>query len=440
MNYGESIRKAREDLNIFQKELASANLSRNLLSNIEMGRVNLVPVKAMHIYRRILEIAWSKNIYYQIEFDELLSSFDEYILLKESNEICHQLYKILQGNVEFNKTYVLDSIEFAKKNEVGYLRYHIYHLAAKTLENKELNGIRLKVYFSTLDYLKWKKPIEVIGFYDSCLQEVTTLAYSHGEYKSLIHYYETFREFHIRLNKVIDPIIYYNLSLFNQVVKEYDKALDYTNKYLEYNDQLSRADIIDAQIIKAAILTSMENIEEGLCLYDEIIGELLSSDSEYQLSLCLSNSIFVISKYNVESRKGQLLTRISLLNEIISRTDQRLYKRHSLFSNIAQGFECLEDYKKAEINFRESIRCIKLDSNYAKKITVLIEGFNTFKRNDSLDYVIDEVIGIDMEQVSGSIRGDYALFLLKLTKIVCCDDICESKKDAFRLYIEQTIK
>lgn len=440
MNYGESIRKAREDLSIYQKELASANLSRNLLSNIEMGRVNLVPVKAMHIYKSILEIAWSKDIYYHIEFDDLLSEYDEYNLLKKANEICVQLFKMSNEDIAFDQLYILDVIEFAKKNEVGYLRYHIYRLVAKVLEDKALDDIRVNVFISTLDYLKWKKPLEVVEFYDECLQEATTLIYSHGEYQLLIHYYETLKEFYAGLNKTVDSIIYYNLSLFNQVSKDFDKALKYINAYLGLSHLLSQSDIVDAKIIKAAILTSMKNIEEGLNLYDGIIGELLSSESDYQLSLCLSNSIFVISKYNVKSRKGQLLSKITLLNEIITKADQRLSKRHSLFSNIAQGFEYLADYRKAEINFRESIRCIELDTSYVKRITVLMEGFNTFNRNESLDYVIDEVVGIDMNLVADSIRGDYGMFLLKLMKIIYCDDLYENKKDVFRSYVEQIVE
>ena len=101
MEYNYIIKEAREKLGIYKRDLAGENLSKNLLSNIEAGKTNLTPQKALMLYRRFLEISLKKEIFIEVDFDELLYNNDEYNRLKEANSICKMLKDVLDSKRDY---------------------------------------------------------------------------------------------------------------------------------------------------------------------------------------------------------------------------------------------------------------------------------------------------------------------------------------------------
>lgn len=421
MIYGILIKEAREALGLFQRDLANENLSRNLLSNIEMNRVRLLPTKALYLYKRIIEIAWSKDIYYTLDFDDILLDNEAYMLLKKANSFCFKLKQMKEGLCQLDLDEVLIALDFAAKNDVGYIRYHIYKYASGLLEGLVSNQYLLKIQFDTLDYLRWLKPTEIFEYYDYTLKTTTDLAYKLGEFEALIQYYDVYLEFRKLLDLEIDPKAVYNLSLFNQKIKKYDQALFYIDEYLRHG--LNEVDHHDGLILKAVVLTSSDRVMEGLQIYEDLIS-VLGIEAAYERSLCLSNSIYVITSRRIQEKEGQLPFLIQALIDLLDKRDSKLC-RHSLFSNIGLGYSFINEEEKAIEYFMKSFESVKDDDGFIKLITLMRESYQSFRKLGALDYIIEKILTIPVKEVASKCQNDYLKLLILVQKDIYCNDLLD---------------
>ena len=64
-------------------------------------------------------------------------------------------------------------------------------------------------------------------FYDQTLKEVTLTAYNNRLFEKLIHYYKYQKDRLLELEVFIEPRVYFNLSLFNEYIGDYEKAYSF---------------------------------------------------------------------------------------------------------------------------------------------------------------------------------------------------------------------
>ena len=432
MKYGSNIKNAREKLNLYQKDIASFNLSRNFISNIESGKSRLTPSKALMIFKKIIEFSVKKSKYLEIEFNDLLLENEEYINLRDGYSICKKLNDFLESNTKLNKNDLNEYIEFADKNDIGILRYYIYYYSASLLDIE--NEYKLQIYFKALDYLKWTKMEFVLELYKKCLSDLVKLAYKYSKFDLLIHYYEILLNGEEQFRFKVDLKIYYNLALFYKYLEKYDLALKNLERYLENNDDMSMEHIINAMIVKATILTKTNKITEGFKIYEEILDKLKIDDLVYQRSLCLSNMIYNISINNFLDKKDDIVCYLDNLVEIFDQAMVFSDAKEIAYSNIGQGYFYLKDYEKSKEYFNKSLKCVFTDN---KKVVILKESYKTYLMNAELHILIERVLEVNKSNLSFREICIFYKLLLKIQSNLILNGVEKKYENMLLKYISE---
>ena len=146
------------------------------------------PSKALIIYRKCIEIAWTKDVTLELNFDDILKDNDEYNSLKKAHLICSTLKEMQDINDTPDADQLIEFTVFAKENNIGLMRFFILYYCGLLLGKIDEKRLQCKVLFEALDFLKWLKRSEIIGLYEDCLKAVLIPAYRLSEYEKLIHY------------------------------------------------------------------------------------------------------------------------------------------------------------------------------------------------------------------------------------------------------------
>lgn len=440
MNYGESIKEAREQLGLYQKDLSNEYLSRNLLSNIELGKTKLVPVKALIIYKKCLEVAIDKQLPFNLNFDALLQDNQEYRDLQEAYSMYDTLTSMLQtynDNKSLAKTDIQNYISFAKEKNIGMLRYFILEICG------DLYGIfddkipQCKAYFSALGYLKWHRPKVVIEYFRKCYLKVQMPAYKLGKIENLIHYLWILIDFQTEVYQEVNPNNYFNLGLFYKINGDFDQGTLYIDQYLSTAINLKKSTLIDCNILKASMLSEAGHCLDACNLYNHLLVTYTEDEFNYQKSICHSNTINCIVKNHVidqNLRVSKSINELLILHDDV--IDQTL-SLNRLYSNIGQGYAYLENYSEAKLFFLKAYETIDLDPGHTNLVEFLTESYETYIALDDVDTLINNIIKIDYISISEKNRNAFMLLLLKLQMYLYNNDLYSQYKNHFFEYLNK---
>lgn len=439
MDYGKLIKDTREALGLFQKDLSNEHLSRNLLSNIELGKTNLMPAKALIIYKKCLEVAFDKQLPMTLNFDELLGDNLEYANLKLAYVIYNDLSEMMANtnSASFDMALVQRHVHFAKEKNIGMLRYFILELCGDLFGKYDNKFLQCDAYLSALGYLKWARPETVIHYFKTCYDKVLIPAYNLEKYDSLIHYLWILIDFQAEVYQEIDPSNYYNLGLFYKVNGDFDKASQYIDQYLNTAVNLKKSIFIDCNILKASMLSTSGDCTGACEIYHHILHTYVEDEFNYQKSICHSNTINCIIKNNVTNKEILITTSIQHLIELHDRVLDKTVSVNRLYSNIGQGYAYLLDFKNAKKFFLKSYNSIELDPGRSKIIELLSESYDTYIALDDVDMIIGIILNIDYSSISEKNRSAFMLLLLKLQMHLYTNELYSQYKNQFFEYLNK---
>lgn len=410
MNYGQMIRVARKKLSLNQSDLANNKISRTLISEIEKGNTNLVTSKALLIYKKIIEESYLQKTEVQVNFDEVLKNNFEYTQLKQGKEILMSLSHRVNGGKSISKFELENYRVFALRSDIGIFKYYIFSAIASNI--KADDAFKMKVLFNALDFLKWLNFEDVYKKYDETLKEVTKAAYKEGLFEELIHYYEYQKEGLIEIREFIEPRVYYNLFLFNEMIKKYEVAYRYLNAYLDYSTSLDEDDYHDALLGIPRLSTKAGDYEKGIKQYEDLLSRFVVERYKQQRSIILSNILFNISKSKntFDSKKIEIY-----LEELTNMLPEILEVRDfpsELLVNIAIGYGLINKEKEANAFVK---RAFEQSKTSVLKANVIIDAFNNIDAIN-LEIIVKNITEI---KLAALIRKDeFMLVLLKLQKIL----------------------
>lgn len=231
MKYGSYIKNIRQILDIKQKDLTNCNLSKNLLSNIEKDKTNLVPQKAIMIFKTAVEISLSKNIYIDIDFDELLNDNECYTCIKEAYEKCFEL----KGRIAYKKFLKEEELgeihSLVRRNTLGMVTFYLYYHAARLVEHCDV--LKLNTYFHALHFLKWQPMAEHLELFKKTLMEVRAMAETHGRYNDLYYFFETLKNAEASYTYRINPSTFMYLGQYAYELNMIKNSIGYLQDYQE---------------------------------------------------------------------------------------------------------------------------------------------------------------------------------------------------------------
>jgi transcriptional regulator with XRE-family HTH domain len=418
MNYGQMIRTARKRLSLNQSDLANNKISRTLISEIEKGNTNLVTSKALLIYKKIIEESYLQKKDVQVDFDEILKDNFEYTQLRQVKEI---LMKLSQAEGESISNFDLENYRvFALRSEIGIFKYYIFRAIASNIKGDM--AFKSKVLFNALDFLKWLNFEDIYKKYDETLKEVTTAAYKEGLFEELIHYYEYQKDGLIEIREFIEPRVYYNLFLFNEMIKKYEAAYRYLNAYLDYSTSLDQDDYHDALLGIPRLSTKAGDFEKGIKQYEDLLSRFVVDRYQKQRSIILSNILFNMpklgTKMNVKKVEMYLEELISMLPEILEERDFP----SELMVNIAIGYGLIG--KKDEANAFVK-KAFEYSTNSVLRRNVIIDAFNNIEKVD-LELIVNNITKVELKALES--KDSFMLVLLKLQKRLYEREAIEYKK------------
>jgi tetratricopeptide (TPR) repeat protein len=365
-----------------------------------------VTSKALLIYKKIIEEAFLQKTDVQVDFDEILKDNFEYTQLKQGKEILMTLSSADKGSVS---NFDLENYRvFALRSEIGIFKYYIFSAIASVI--KDNAAFKAKVLFNALDFLKWLNFEGIYKKYDETLKEVTTAAYKEGLFEQLIHYYEYQKDGLIEIRAFIEPRVYYNLFLFNEMIKKYEVAYKYLNAYLDYSTSLDQDDYHDALLGIPRLSTKAGNYEKGIKQYEELLLRFSMDQHKQQRSIILSNILFNLPKLKIkfESEKIEVYLEelTSMLPDIIEDRDFP----SELMINIAIGYSLIGNEKEADTFLKKAF---EYSETSVLRGNVIIDAFNNMEIID-LEIIVKNITKVNLGALAS--KDAFMLVLLKLQR------------------------
>jgi len=416
-NYGSKIKEARKKLGLIQADLASINLSRTNISDIEKGKAKLVPSKGLLIYEVLVVKSVEKKIRISLEFDDLLSTNTKYVQLKKAYDLILDL-RLQDGDTAIINPFEIEKYRiFAIRSNIGLLKYFLL-MELSNLEKTDIQN-RIKLLTNTLDYLRWERFSDIQEKYDVVLNALTIDAYKERKLDELIMYYEFQKDNLLELGKAVSPRVYYNLYLFYEESCHYKEALFNIEIYLSQRSILSIEDYYSALIAKARLFTKQKMYKKGIELYEDLLSELNDTRMVSKKSIILSNLIYNIPKldtaYSMETYKGYMDTLRALVSDVIN---QKVMPAH-MYANLSIGYNYIGDY---EASREYCVSAIELAENNSQKVEILFDLFDNIKNVKLDNLFIRTLVSINEAVLNEKIRRDLFVLLLRVQKQLLLDD------------------
>lgn len=410
MDYGKQIRLARDTLKIFQREIADENLSRNLLSDIEKGKVNLVPSKAWIIYKKIIEIAWNSGIYYELEFDAVLEDFEAYRLMKHANHICKSLQDMTTGIIAFDRKFLMNASKLAAMHEVGLLRFHIYLLTARVYRRNNLIEEAADAYLEAMDFMRWQMDEKVCEQYETCLKEATAVLYDIRRYEGLLkctlNYFKLSKGHKIE----VGPSWLFNIGLYYQKLQIFDQSNEYLMMFLEQQSQLEDQDILDAKILIGINMIEIGDFETGIGLYREVIEDC-QSEYKHQKTLAYSNAIFILVKDDSVNHTQEIKNYIEVLEGLVASDDEVTGVAKI---NIGLAYQYMGKYNQAIESILDGMETLIKFRRWPRLIDVINDTFAILAEKGHINDAVTSLLAVSTSELG---QKDYITYLEVLIKI-----------------------
>lgn len=381
---GEKVKKIRKVIGASQQDIAGNQITRNLISQIENCKTNLVLSTAEIICNNI-KIFMKNNVNNSIKNLEITPE----LLLEDketqANRIAEEYLKELRmlKLEEHNNTIVKDKLveieNFLKKWRVDFEKeVEIYELMSSVLFKldqpcESVHKIQTAIDLA-MKYNLYKYAVKLM------------ITSSKMLYESGGSQLETVRNINIALNlynesNISSPDllknIYFNLSVLYSELDMYDTSLEYLNKLIS-DFKLSIKEELDINLLKAICYEDTKQFKLAEKLYLEILDISLKHSYDITTSK-IYNSIG--SLYRVMGDKENSVKYINISLNIKNDIEPQYYARTLYYAvdNFMEMdcYEHVQKYYNIALNYLEKIKNKNL---YYKLIVKLYDYFDNKKK------------------------------------------------------------
>lgn len=270
--YGGLIKQTREQLHLFQKDLSDSGISRVYVSDLESGKTNPTPIKALKIYENFLFQSCLKSIPVKIEFDFLLKKSTLYWTLKNCYESILKLNSFHKGITNLSEKTIENYVSLYQHEDIKRLKYFFFiNIAYSYL--KIGNNEKSYIFFvSALRLWQYDLKFENLRSYENSLNSFIKLCDSMNSTDYIVDFINCINYFKKDNNLNIDAISYYNLASIEQKRNNFDNALKHINKYI---DNISATEFIKLKynilILKSTILVDLKKYKTGISIIERLL-------------------------------------------------------------------------------------------------------------------------------------------------------------------------
>lgn len=412
-----TIRKYRKILNVTEKELGRGLIAKDTIKLLEKGKRKLTIPTASILVNNFNNIGEEKGILLNLNIKDLILPEKEFWYKN-----CIEELNIIDKK-EFNIENYLEILKTVEKFNLSKIMDRISYTIGDSLYKQ-------KKYEEALVYLK--KSLEIknnMGYTAELPKLLNRIGAAYivlRNYNNAFNYirqsYDEIKKQLIK-NKELEEKILFNLSLSLVGQNKYEQALEYINKLInltEYEQSL----FIEAMIIKANILSNLNNSQCAIQLYKKILPKtenksliyynlsvIYSKIGDDRRSLEYAHELIKIESINIDEYTGKALIRLgnlykkqNLYKEAVLMYEKGIFlgKKFSKLNEIIECYEkifqCYEEEKRLKY-FEEYLEMLFIDLdlfledlNLMNKILILLvqysNKFNNLKIIDEILYKI----------------------------------------------------
>lgn len=410
---GKVLKNIRKQLGLTQKDVATMNMSPNLISMIETNQVELTPQKALMLYRKYVEVSLIKAIPIDLNFDGLLKETPAYQALKKAYHICIQLNENMSNGEHLSLVELEMFVSFAHRNDVGLATYFILVGAAKCLD-EPFASEKEKWLTDALEFLKWYPFEEVHDLYAQCLKEVTCTCFKDVYMEKLIGYTKYLIE---QLNvheMIVDNNLYYNVSVFYTQIKAYEEAYAYFMMYEEKVTHSTTQEKLEDLIQKGILHCQTNRVADGLALYQYGLKYLHGNKTEELVkfkAMLLSNIIYEACIHKIDPYFSELKHYIQNLRDIEDDVIRYPMQLRSIYTNLGLGYLQLKDFHKASLYCAKSLEMVTSND---EKYMVLNSFYTLGKETYIVPDFVEGLISLNYNKLSHHNKEGFLMLLVEV--------------------------
>lgn len=383
---GEKLRNLRKKYGLTQSDIAGNDLTRNLISEIENGKIRLTTRSAERIYFNIK--AKIKNI--DEDHVNWLIEDEVSLINKRAKRVLEKLKQINSLNELDNAKSLLHDIIY-NKQVYYFIKYEIYLILADIDITKRKNYILKSIGIALMhkDYDMLIKAIYLVVKYD----------YSSKLYESVITESDIVLDFcekeglssknDDRINKII-----FNRALAYKKLERFDECIESLNKL---NYDISEEELLDISILRANCYIEKKQYEIAQGIYLDILGKSTKNENLKVVSRAYRNIAIIKLKLKQYENCEKYL---KLAHDVGgSDWDRALTYYYSVLIYLK-----MNKIDKANLYFKSAIELLKKVQNVEYEVDIQVKMLE-YCFNDCLNIEVVKWILKNMEM--NMIKGRY---------------------------------
>jgi len=264
----EKLKSTRKYLKMKQEDLIDENITRGLISMIEIGKRDMSNNVAVKLVEKFKKRAKELDIILEIDNDFLLRSPSE-----DAELYCLKKLKEVTTNTD-----ILEIIEISKKFDLLNIKAIAYsELGEYYFNNKNYNEAFLN-YNNSIDIFKSISQNEKIPYIYLKIGLCQALLLNYSEALSFFNLSEQYAK--IYKDKTILKRTIYNSAKCYVALKKIDIALKYIETFLTFcNKKEDYISYINANILKANCYETISNFNTAIQIYHNLLNENIDSNN-----------------------------------------------------------------------------------------------------------------------------------------------------------------
>jgi len=264
----EKLKSTRKYLKMKQEDLTDENITRGLISMIEIGKRDMSNNVAVKLVEKFKKRAKELDIILEIDNDFLLRSPSE-----DAELYCLKKLKEVTTNTD-----ILEIIEISKKFDLLNIKAIAYsELGEYYFNNKNYNEAFLN-YNNSIDIFKSISQNEKIPYIYLKIGLCQALLLNYSEALSFFNLSEQYAK--IYKDKTILKRTIYNSAKCYVALKKIDIALKYIETFLTFcNKKEDYISYINANILKANCYETISNFNTAIQIYHNLLNENIDSNN-----------------------------------------------------------------------------------------------------------------------------------------------------------------
>ncbi|KHD34873.1 XRE family transcriptional regulator [Clostridium acetobutylicum] len=374
---GEKLKTIRKKYGLKQEELAGAEITRNLISQIEHNKAKLTKKAAQVIFKNLQKICNTRNISVEVQLAYLIEDEKD-----QANKILNEYIKELKDLTVYKDT------SFSTKLTEVEKFLSTWNFIDKKIIIFELAGD----YFCSIDdfynssiYYEKAKALADLDIHDnhmlSILRKLSMVYFYMGKYEYNIKCCEFAMDRFDHMSEEYFCIFLFNSALCYTELKEYDKAIRNLNKLEKTIKNTNTDKYYQVLLQKSLCLQYIGKYEESLTLYNKVLKSIdEKSYDKYVLSFINISEIYLnLGEYDKARETSNKIM------EYIVYIDENYKNMPRFYFEIGKIFKRLKAFDTSEKYFLKSLELSKKYTHYYLIKDILCELVEVYKTQNNLD-------------------------------------------------------